>query len=261
MHLQTLSSGSAGNSTLIRAGDTSVLVDAGLPFDALKGRLDDARVSLTRVDHVVLTHGHLDHARSAGELARKAGARLHCSAALLSNRSVRRAPAKAAVEAGRPFELAGRAPGGELRVLGVRIPHDADPTLAFRIEHGDRRAVILTDMGRPDDEAARHLAGAHVLVLEFNHDERMLREGPYPARLKRRIGGPLGHLSNDQARAVLRRLAGPELHTLVLAHLSAHNNAPVLAEAAARATLAELGRPDVRLVVAGQHAVGPNLRV
>ena len=94
-------------------------------------------------------------------------------------------------------------------------------------------AVLVTDMGHPDADAAKRLGGAHLLILEFNHDVERLRAGPYPKRLKRRIAGPGGHLSNEQAAEMLKRLAGPELHTLVLAHLSETNNTRALAAAAA----------------------------
>ena len=121
--------------------------------------------------------------------------------------------------------------------------------------------VILTDMGVPTAGVASALRGAHVLVLEFNHDRTMLLDGPYPHVLKRRIGGDRGHLSNEQACCMLELLAGPELHTLVLAHLSETNNTPALALESARATLERLGLGQVRVIVADQHAIGENLSV
>jgi phosphoribosyl 1,2-cyclic phosphodiesterase len=89
----------------------------------------------------------------------------------------------------------------------------------------------------------------------------MMASGPYPPSLQQRITGGRGHLSNAQAAEMLERLAGPELHTVVLAHLSSKNNTPELALAAARGALERLGRPEVRLLIAEQHAVGANLEV
>ena len=261
MHVQVLASGSGGNSTLVRAGELRLLVDAGLPARELAERLERAREPLHRLDHVVLSHGHLDHARGAGELARLSGAWLHCSERMLRNASVRRAPRLAQLAIGRPRELAGRRGDDRVLLRTVRIPHDAEPTVAFAIEHRGRRLAIVTDMGSPDPHAAQALAGAHVLLLEFNHDPALLRDGPYSDALKRRIAGPLGHLSNDQAATMLGWLAGPELHTLVLVHLSRTNNTPLHALAAAREALERAGRPDVRVLVAEQDAVGPNVDV
>lgn len=265
MHLQVLSSGSKGNATLVRAEEAHVLLDAGLPMKHLDARFEAAGVAPTRLDHIVLTHGHLDHARSSGLLAHRSGATIHCCQALMRNKSLRKAPRFATLRPGNSTPLPGPRDGDGLALRAVVIPHDANPTVALRLTHetsdGPRVAVILTDMGRPDARAAEALTGAHVLVLEFNHDTAMLRDGPYPAALKRRVGGDLGHLSNDQAAEMLRLLAGPELHTLVLAHLSDTNNTPELARTAARSVLAELGREDVRVLVASQYEVGPNLPV
>jgi phosphoribosyl 1,2-cyclic phosphodiesterase len=98
-------------------------------------------------------------------------------------------------------------------------------------------------------------------VLEFNHDPGLVEAGPYPPALKRRILGNAGHLSNEQAGEMLRALAGPQLHTLVLAHLSKTNNRPLLALSEARSVLAELGLERVQVEVADQDGVGPSLPV
>jgi phosphoribosyl 1,2-cyclic phosphodiesterase len=263
VHLQVLSSGSGGNSALVRAGAVRVLVDAGLTLAEMEVRLELAGVpppvgETPTLDHVLVTHGHLDHARSAGGIARKHRAVVHGSEAMLQAPSLRRAKRQATLRVGAETLL--DEPLG-LRASNVALPHDAHPTVAFRLEHGGRVAVILTDMGRPDEYVARALRGAHVLVLEFNHDLAMLERGPYPAALKKRVGGDAGHLSNAQAAQMLRWLAGPDLHTLVLAHLSQHNNRPELALEAAHTTLEALGLSQVRVLVASQHEVGENLAV
>jgi len=261
MHLQVLSSGSGGNSALVRAGDACVLVDAGLPGVEMERRLETARLGHAGLDHVFVTHGHLDHARSAGLLARRHRATLHCAEAIMSNASIRRHKTLSTLRIGSPSTAACARGDQGLRLTPYELPHDALPTVAFRIEHDDRVAVILTDMGVPRDDVARRLRGAHVLVLEFNHDLGMLETGPYPATLKRRIAGNAGHLSNDQAARMLRALASENLHTLVLAHLSEHNNRPDIALEAARATLDGLGLAHVKVLVASQDEVGPNLEV
>ncbi len=265
MHVQVLSSGSGGNALLVRAGEVHVLLDAGLPLDELHRRLEAARVRATRIDHICLTHGHLDHARSAGRLAKLSGATLHCCERLMRNASVRRAPRMSTLRIGTPSELEGPCGTAGVAITAVQVPHDADPTVAFRLTHvlrGEERvAVLVTDMGKSDPHAAKQLAGAHLIVLEFNHDLAMLRDGPYADALKRRVGGDRGHLSNEQAADMLRRMAGPRLHTVVLAHLSRTNNTPELALAAARAALDAAGRSDVRILVAEQDTIGPNLAV
>lgn len=261
MHLQTLGSGSQGNATLVRADDLSVLVDAGLGVRVLSERFEVARVGPRSLDHVLVTHGHLDHSRSAGAVAKRQQATLHAAEGNLGHRSLARAPLKFALRIGRPQALEPERGTGELVYTPVLLPHDCDPTVAFALDHGDRRAVILTDLGRPRPEVARALQGAHLLQLEFNYDPEMMRNGPYPFVLQRRITGGRGHLSNQEAAEMLERLAGPELHTLVLAHVSQKNNSPELALEVARATLARLGLDHVRVLCASQDEVGENLEV
>jgi phosphoribosyl 1,2-cyclic phosphodiesterase len=265
VHCQILSSGSEGNSALVRAGDVTLLVDAGLAVREQRARMQAAGLGRHAVDHVLVTHGHLDHARSSGAVARREEATLHCAERIMKNRAVRRAPRLSAITIGRTLELRprGRDAGSAepVRVLPVLLPHDCDPTVAFRMEHAGRVAVVITDIGHPDEHVARALAGAHLLVLEFNHELGLMAESPYPPALQRRITGRQGHLSNEEAARMLERLAGPELHTLVLAHLSQRTNRPELALAAAHATLERLGLAHVRVLVARQDEVGESLAV
>ena len=261
MRLQVLSSGSEGNALLVRAGEATLLVDAGLGMRDLVARLEAAGVGARAIDHVLLTHGHLDHARSAGSIAKRQEAWLHCPEAMIRHPSVARAPRKAALAIGKPFRLEASRGEDAVEVVAVQLPHDCDPTVAYSIEHAGRRAVVLTDMGKPDPLVARRLAGAHVLVLEFNHDLGLMARSAYPELLRKRITGERGHLSNEQAARMLELLAGPELHTLVLAHLSKRTNLPELALDAARGTLERLGLAHVRVLVASQDEHGPALEV
>lgn len=254
VHLHVLSSGSEGNSTLVRAGETTLLVDAGLARVAMDERLEAARLPPRGIAHVLVTHGHLDHARSAGYVARREHATLHCAETMMTHASARRAKRLSTIRVDHAFDLAALGTQDVVRALPALIPHDCDPTVAYRLEHEGRVAVILTDMGCVDDDVARKLSGAHVLLLEFNHDPLMMETSPYPAVLRRRILGNRGHLSNAQGAAMLERLASEHLHTLVLAHLSSKTNTRELALEAAHGMLQHLGLASrVRVIVAEQH--------
>jgi phosphoribosyl 1,2-cyclic phosphodiesterase len=253
VHLQVLSSGSEGNSALIRAGELNILVDAGLGKGEMETRLESARLAPGAIRHVLVTHGHLDHARSAGIIARRERATLHCAQAMMTHAAARRSKRLSAITVNKRFDLSTENGADVLCVTPVGIPHDCDPTVAYRLEHADRVAVILTDMGRPDDGVARQLGGAHVLVLEFNHDPELMDRGPYPFVLRKRILGDRGHLSNAQAASMLEKLVSANLHTLVLAHLSQKTNTESLALEAAHGVLQRLGMTHVRVLVAQQH--------
>ncbi|MGK0220668.1 MAG: phosphoribosyl 1,2-cyclic phosphodiesterase [Planctomycetota bacterium] len=254
MQIQVLGSGSKGNSTLVTAGELRMLVDAGLSLRELRARLELARVPFKGLEHIVVTHAHLDHARSAGALAKSHSATVHCAEAMMSNRSVSRAPRKATHRIGADQIIDG-GHGDSVQLSTFAVPHDCPPTVAVRLDHEGRRFVLLTDMGHPVDQVARQLSGAHLLMLEFNHCAEMLETGPYPASLKRRVLGNQGHLSNDQAAVMLRGMAGPELHTLVLAHLSETNNTPERALECATSTLESMGLGHVKVMIAPQHEI------
>ncbi len=233
----------------------AVLVDAGLPRVEMEARLATARLAPNAIEHVLVTHGHLDHARSAGMIAKRERGTLHCAGPMMNHPAAKRAKRLSTITVDKTFELVSARGPDVLVVSPVGIPHDCDPTMAYRLEHNGRVAVILTDMGRVDDDVARRLSGAHVLVLEFNHCPRMMESSPYPAVLRKRILGDRGHLSNAQATEMFVRMASANLHTLVLAHLSKKTNTEALALEAAHAALARAGLDGkVRVIVAQQHA-------
>lgn len=261
MHVQTLSSGSEGNATLIRAGELSLLVDAGLTARELYKRFEDARVTPRLIDHVLVTHGHLDHCRSAGIIGKRHEAIVHCAENIMRNRALLRSPKLAVLRPGSRVEVANIKTGDKVGISTIPVPHDCDPTVAFKLDHEDRVVVVLTDIGEPRKEVADQLRGAHVLLLEFNYDPEALAAGPYPEILQRRIRGGRGHLSNEQAATMLEWLAGPELHTLVIIHVSRKNNSPDIALDVAKRKLEELGLTHVKVLVASQDEIGPNLAV
>lgn len=253
MRLQILASGSGGNAALLWAGETLALIDAGLPVRRLSERLAAARIGHRSIDHVLVSHGHLDHARSAGILAKRHQATLHCAQKIQLHRALSRAPVKMDLPVNGTAILEAEVPSdGDVRLTTVRIPHDCDPTVAFLIEHTGRRFAYLTDMGEPREDVARALFDTHVLLLEANYDPEMLSAGPYPRTLQDRVRGAGGHLSNQQMAIMLTRLAGPNLHTLILGHISEKNNTHALAESVALAALERLGRTDVRVIAARQ---------
>jgi len=238
----------------VRAGETTLMIDAGLARVAMDERLAAARLPPRGIAHVLVTHGHLDHARSAGYVARANHATLHCAETMMTHASAKRAKRLSTIRVNHEFELRAEGTDDVVRALPAMIPHDCDPTVAYRLEHAGRVAVVLTDMGCVDDAVARQLSGAHVLVLEFNHEPHLMETSPYPMVLRKRILGNRGHLSNAQGAAMLERLASADLHTLVLAHLSSKTNTRELALAAAHGALERLGLTSkVRVIVADQH--------
>lgn len=248
MRVTVLASGSGGNSILVEADRTKVLIDAGLSARELARRIERATTSrLEDVQAVLVTHEHTDHVGGVATLA-SAGLGIYATDGT----------ARAAGLAGvRGLQAGERQALGALEVMPVAMPHDAAEPVAFVLSDGRTRVGVLTDCGCPDPAVAAAFAGCDVLVLETNHDPDLLRAGSYPPSLKRRIGGRRGHLSNEQAAEMLRLIGRPAPRVVILAHLSRLNNRPRLARSSVERALAMLGERPRVLVAAQGRALPP----
>ena len=236
MRAWTLGSGSKGNAILLESDGTRVLIDAGYAPRVLAQRLSSAGIPPQSISAMIVTHEHIDHMRGVRAAQRRWGWPVHGSvgtiaaiAALAKLDGHRCTP----LLPGMPFTI------GALQFELVRVPHDASaPTavVATATRTGFRTGVAH-DLGAIPESLRIAFARLDLLLLESNHDEDMLRAGPYPAFLQARIAGGLGHLSNRKSAALMRELAGEQLRHLVLLHLSEVNNTPRHAVMAAAAAL------------------------
>jgi len=233
-----LGSGSSGNCAVVRCGATVVLVDAGLSMRETKRRLAALGVALGDVAAVFLTHEHADHVYGARALSGKAGLPVYATVGT----------ADAAGFPGPLFSDVRIVRGGRDLVIGdlhVRVtstPHDGVESVCFVFaDAAGRRVGMATDLGHLSPPVLDALRDCEVLGLEGNHDEDLLREGPYPPVLKRRILSDVGHLSNEAAAEGLRSLVGPRTRAVTALHVSRHNNTYPLAERVFREALEAIG--------------------
>lgn len=237
MKISVLGSGSGGNATLVSSGNTTIMVDAGFGARALEKRCLLAGVEPASIAAIFLTHEHGDHRLGALDFAEDFGVPIFCS----------RGTADALGLDGSlfaPYVTISAARDGRVGDIGFRsyaTPHDANESLAFRFEAGSAACAIATDLGRCETSFVEFLRGVDALLFEFNHDDDLLRDGPYHWALKKRITGGWGHLSNRQSAEALARAAGPALREVVALHLSRQNNAPALVTAILAETLARAG--------------------
>lgn len=259
MRVVSLGSGSSGNAVLVQTSRTAVLVDAGFPVRALIGRLRQAGVTPGMLAAVLLTHEHSDHACGAADFARRHGIPLVADPRTL--KAVLEQPRTAAGERiGQVERLelpVGRATKlQDLEVRGFPISHDAAAPCGYVLATGAWRVCVVTDTGEARVEMIEAMRGAHLLVIEANHDVERLRTGPYPWPLKRRILSATGHLSNEQTAQALLSVLDDSPRWVWLAHLSRTNNTPDLARAHVKMSLRQAGLGHVRLDVAPPD-VGP----
>ena len=201
MRFATLGSGSAGNATLVCHGDDAVLIDCGLSVREVSRRAALLDFDLTGLRAILVTHEHDDHVGGCGKLARRLGVPLFATAGT-------RLAAATLLDGVQVETLVpdARLGIGALDITPVIVPHDAREPCQFIVGAGGARLGVLTDLGCPTPHLERMYGALDALVLEFNHEPELLERGPYPAALRRRIGGRYGHLSNQQAAALLATL-------------------------------------------------------
>jgi phosphoribosyl 1,2-cyclic phosphodiesterase len=213
-----------------------VLIDAGISMREIARRLAGIGVAPDSIDAVVISHGHSDHVNGVPVACRRLGIPVFATrGTVLEARMKGPVPPELlrCIRSGDSFDI------GSLNITCFPVPHDSSEPVGFVISDGSVRMGYATDLGSLTLEVVHAFVGCDAVVLESNHDEEMLLDGPYPAFLKKRVNGPLGHLSNADAMELLRGIAHPGLQYLALAHLSRTNNLPELPLEAAAETLGE----------------------
>jgi phosphoribosyl 1,2-cyclic phosphodiesterase len=222
----SLGSGSKGNATLIHKGKTIVLLDCGFSLKETELRLKRLDIKASQICAIVVTHEHGDHIRGVGPLARKYEMPVFLTRGTASCKTLGTLPTVHHIDVHNAFSI------DELQLQPYPVPHDAKEPCQFVFSDGLRKLGILTDTGSITTHIEEQLNGCHALLLECNHDADMLAEGSYPLSLKQRVGGRFGHLSNDQAAGLLKRLDTSNLNHLIAAHISEQNNTPQFAKEA-----------------------------
>ena len=220
-----LGSGSKGNAALIESAGTRVLLDCGFSARETESRLQMLGVDGDQLDAIIVTHEHSDHIGGVGVVARKWGLPVWLTDGTyrVTRSQLGDLPAIELVNPHEKFVI------GDLEIEPYPVPHDAREPVQYVLGNGDRRLGILTDAGSVTAHMETVLGCCDALVIECNHDRKMLAQGSYPPALKARVSGDYGHLDNDAAAQLLTRIDTGELQHVVAAHLSEKNNLESLA--------------------------------
>lgn len=232
MRICILGSGSSGNATLIVAGETRVLIDCGLSARETVKRIHAVGEDPGRLDGVVISHEHGDHARGLSALSKTLNVPVYISSAALDACNLGEKASQirrgAEIKSSEDFEI------GALRIRPFAIPHDAADPMAFTVEAAGTKMGIAVDLGHINQLAADRFRGCDALILEANHEIEMLRACTfYPWSVKQRIMGREGHTSNDEMARFLQEDFDNRAEHIVLAHLSRNTNHPEVARLAA----------------------------
>ncbi len=249
-----LASGSRGNATFVSSGSTSILIDAGLSGIEIERRLKSKGLSPKDLDAILVSHEHTDHIQGVGVLSRRFNLPVYINS---------KTQGAAFPQIGKVHDVKNFACGStflinDLAIHPFSISHDAEDPVGFTLNQNGTTIGIATDLGIVTAMVKEHLKGCGLLILEANHDEDMLINGPYPWSVKQRVKSRTGHLSNAASKQLLNEIQHDRLKHVILAHLSETNNTPQKA-------VDEVGKAlnpnNVQLDVAVQHECSALFRI
>lgn len=223
MHITTFASGSSGNCALVSAAGTKILVDAGISLRRINTFLRAEGLAPEELVGVLITHEHSDHVSGLEMLLKHHNVDIYAPRTVASRLAGMKPTTEGRIkiiEAGVPFDLKG------VKVMAFHTPHDTPESVGYRFDSVSGSLGLCTDLGHASDEVLRAMEGVDTALIESNHDEEMLRYGPYPVYLKRRILSDRGHLSNESCGELAVHLARSGTERIVLGHLSRENNTP-----------------------------------
>jgi phosphoribosyl 1,2-cyclic phosphodiesterase len=211
----------------ISSGDAKILIDAGLPGKSIDKALKDIGQNPSELDAIFVTHEHSDHVKGIGVLSRKYNLPIYANemtwkAMPSSIGNIKEDNIRIMSEAHVNIK--------DLDIMSFQIPHDSASAQGYTVYHGNKKIAVATDLGHYSEEVRKNIQDADVVLIESNHDVEMLKFGPYPYALKRRVLSDYGHLSNENCgRAIADMIDGSKRKRVILGHLSETNNYPELA--------------------------------
>ena len=254
-----LGSGSAGNSALVCTDYCRILIDGGLSARQIVVRLEQCGIRPEQLDGVLLTHEHGDHVCGLEVLCRKLSVPIYCNA---QTAEAIRCFGLATHKNWRIFRTGAEFPICDITVQTFTVPHDAVDPVGYAFHAANRGLGFITDLGYATKMLIERLREVHTLVIETNHDEKLLQSDPArPWPVKQRIMSRHGHLSNSAAASVIEQLLPGKMERVVLGHLSRDCNSPELAAGAVQALIERTGRNDLEIYCAGQSVMSPRFRI
>ena len=224
MYFCNFGSGSKGNSTFIKAGDSSILIDQGFSGKEVERRMKEFDIDPRKILAIVVTHEHSDHTKGVGILARRYDIPVYITP---KTKNALKEDFFKKVKLNF-FQSGDRFGIGDVKIKTFHTPHDAVDPIGMVCSDGHKKIGLATDIGDVRNSVTHFLSDLDLLYLESNHDLEMLQKGPYPLFLKQRVKSRVGHLSNQQSLKFLKSIKSqnPELSYLILSHLSKKNNKP-----------------------------------
>ena len=217
MKVQTIASGSKGNCTVVICDNTKIIIDMGISYITLKRSLEENSLSFDDFSGLLITHNHSDHINGLKTLINKTRINAYITKEMYE--SIKEyIPKERCIFIDEKFEI------NDVNIELIHTSHDAPVSFGFIINYDDKSMVYITDTGYINRKILNNIINKNLYIIESNHDEVMLMDGPYPRFLKERVISDRGHLSNRTTAKYLSKIIGENTKYVVLAHLSETNN-------------------------------------
>ncbi|MBQ9019549.1 MAG: MBL fold metallo-hydrolase [Bacilli bacterium] len=217
MKIKTLSSGSKGNCSIVLCNDTNLIIDMGISYLTLKRSLEENSLSFLDFQGILITHCHKDHTSGLSTLIKKTKLNVYIPQEMYNS-------LKEYVPKDRCIFIEDKFNINDVFIELIHTSHDAPSSVGYIIEYKNRNLVYVTDTGYINRKYLNKMVNKNLYLIESNHDEVMLMDGPYPRFLKERVISDTGHLSNTTTSKYLKKIIGNNTKTIILAHLSEKNN-------------------------------------
>lgn len=227
LNFTSLYSGSSGNCLFVESNNAKILIDAGVSLKKIEKGLESINIEPSDLNAIIVTHEHSDHIQSLGNLSKKFDLPVFATSKTFD--AMPKQTEKISSNNQKNININETFSIGDIEILPFHIPHDAADPCGFTLFSNNTKISIATDVGHMTNDILKHIDGSKFILLESNYDSNVLKYTKYPFKLKERIAGPTGHLSNKIAGQTINYLIKSGLKNAVLGHLSKESNFPELA--------------------------------
>ncbi|MDY2908898.1 MAG: MBL fold metallo-hydrolase [Candidatus Faecimonas sp.] len=251
MKVKTIASGSKGNCSIVLCNNTNIIIDMGISYLTLKRSLEENSLSFEQFSGILITHSHKDHINGLKSLIKHTNLVVYIPEKMYPDLEEIVPPHRCKFIEDK-FEIQ------DVEVELIHTSHDAPCSVGYIISFDNKSLVYVTDTGYINRKYLAKMVNMDIYVIEANHDEIMLMDGPYPRFLKERVISDKGHLSNKTTAKYLKKIIGKNTKCIILAHLSEKNNTE---EKALEAVREELDNNSINVIVARQKEESPMIEV
>ena len=251
MKIKVIASGSKGNCTIVLCDNTNIIIDIGVSYLTLKKSLEENNLTFNDFTGILITHCHKDHISGLASLITKTSLKAYIPLAMYDS-----------LKSYLPYEkcifIDDNLNINDVKIELIHTSHDAPSSVGYIFEYKNKTLVYVTDTGYINRKYLAKMVGKNTYIIESNHDEIMLMDGPYPRFLKERVISDLGHLSNKTTAKYLKKIINQNTNNIILAHLSQTNNTEKLALETVKK---ELINQNINIIIAKQNEGTPLIEV